>query len=721
MSTTAESTHPNPETLDAFRCGRLPAPLRVAVAEHLARCRKCSGDLGATTLTGHDGSGAPEPEPDIPAPLVDHPRYRILNRIGEGGMGVVYRAEHRVMGRMVALKVLNTGVTSNPQAVDRFRREVRIASRLTHPNIVTAYDADEAGGLHFLVMEFVEGTSLDSLVRARGPLPVSTACECARQAAIGLQHAHEKGMVHRDIKPHNLMLTDQGHVKILDFGLACVAAADKFDPTSITAHAITQPHTLLGTPDFLSPEQARSAVALDVRSDLYSLGCTLYYLLTGKPPYGGTGAYAKMIAHVKEPVPDLRAVRPDTPIELAAVVQKLMAKTPEERYQTPAEVAEILLPFATAITAAGATAIAPVPSLANHAARAGLMDTRASFAKDEVTAALPLAAECEPLAEEIAPGAAPEAPGRAAVEPTKKSRGTLVAAAILLLGLAAGGVAGQWDRIKGAINNPQTARGEAKAEPAPAAPVPASTPKVDRIPVTFVDSLPDPVPLPVPPPKPPLPVTGPKPAPPTEPVKTTTPPSPVVPARKKQVLLIVPPEFRSGEYGIVTDTLNQHKAGIQLVGPEKKALDGYSLIQATKTYARTIEVDLGIKDVTNTILDAADAVIVLPGNWEVYGTGPKGTAGTEFARVVGRMVQKKKVVAAISSGILDLGVHGFLANAQVSTYTGYPSVVERLQVKKWASDPKVVVDLPIITIGELGHPRTLTEEVLKAIPEHPAK
>jgi serine/threonine protein kinase len=145
-------------------------------------------------------------------------------------MGVVYKAEHRVMGRTVALKVLSLEtITSHPAAIDRFRREVHLASRLSHPNIVTAYDADEAGGLHFLVMEYVDGLSLDRVVHDRGPLPVTMACTMIRQAAIGLQHAHEKGMVHRDIKPHNLMVTKTGEVKILDFGLARVATADGVD------------------------------------------------------------------------------------------------------------------------------------------------------------------------------------------------------------------------------------------------------------------------------------------------------------------------------------------------------------------------------------------------------------------------------------------------------------------------------------------------------------
>ena len=165
----------------------------------------------------------PGPRPDggaAPKELADHPRYRVLGLLGAGGMGAVYKAEHRLMERPVALKVIRRGLTDDPAAAERFRREVKAAARLSHPHIVRAYDAEQAGDLHFLVMEFVEGTDLARLVAGQGPLPVARACEYARQAALGLQHAFEHGMVHRDIKPQNLMLTPDGQVKVLDFGLA---------------------------------------------------------------------------------------------------------------------------------------------------------------------------------------------------------------------------------------------------------------------------------------------------------------------------------------------------------------------------------------------------------------------------------------------------------------------------------------------------------------------
>ncbi len=280
----------------------------------------------------------PGPRSDgVPAPLADHPRYKVLGRLGSGGMGVVYKAEHKVMGRTVALKVLNPAAVARPGAVERFRREVRLASRLSHPNIVTAHDADEAGGLHFLVMEYVDGVSLDKLVARKGPLPVAVACHYARQAALGLQHACEKGMVHRDIKPHNLMVTRQGQVKILDFGLARVALAEAGgEAESPTAVQMTADDLVLGTPDFLAPEQARNSTRVDVRADLYSLGCTLYYLLTGRPPFGGTTGVEKLVAHSQDPPPDATAARPAVPAALSAVIRKLMAKDPAALFQTPA-------------------------------------------------------------------------------------------------------------------------------------------------------------------------------------------------------------------------------------------------------------------------------------------------------------------------------------------------------------------------------------------------
>src|SRR5262249_37677120 len=199
----------------------------------------------------------PEVPDALPPELARHERYRVVRFIGAGGMGAVYEAEHRVMQRLVALKVIKRAYMANAAALERFRREVRAAARLSHPNIVTTYDAEDAGETHFLVMEYVEGTDLGRLVQERGPLPVDRACEYVRQAALGLEYAFEQGMVHRDLKPHNLMLTPDGRVKILDFGLACFASE------AASAAGVTGTGLVLGTVDYIAPEQADNAHQAD--------------------------------------------------------------------------------------------------------------------------------------------------------------------------------------------------------------------------------------------------------------------------------------------------------------------------------------------------------------------------------------------------------------------------------------------------------------------------
>lgn len=364
-TTVVLTTHPTPEVLAAFGRGELLADDLATVAEHVRVCDTCCATLGripddslvglarqaAAVRTPSDPVSIPPallPLADgVPPALADHPRYRILGELGAGGMGVVYKAQHKIMDRVVALKVLAPHLTARPSAKDRFIKEVKAAAKLSHANIVTAYDAEEAGGLHFLVMEFVEGVSLERLVSRRGPLPVPMACQFARQVAYGLRAAHEKGLVHRDIKPSNLMVTRKGEVKILDFGLAKFARDQETegDPTA-RKPAATAANMLMGTPDYLSPEQARSSREVDIRSDLYSLGCTLYFLLTGQAPFAAaTTVIDKLLAHTEEAAPPVKTMRPEVPDGLADVVARLMAKMPEERYQTPAEVAAALTPF----------------------------------------------------------------------------------------------------------------------------------------------------------------------------------------------------------------------------------------------------------------------------------------------------------------------------------------------------------------------------------------
>ena len=261
-------------------------------------------------------------------------------------MGDVYKARHRKMERTVALKVINRGLVQKGEAVDRFHREVKAAAQLSHPNIVTAYDAGQAGDFHFMVMEYVDGVDLSQTVKDRGALPIAEACDYIRQAAIGLQHAHERGMVHRDIKPHNMMVTADGTVKILDFGLASLAPEALAAASSVEARGeLTAVGAIMGTPDFISPEQAEDARNADIRSDIYSLGTTLYYLLSGRVPFDDGSVMHKLRSHAQvEPAP-LNSVRDDVPEELVTIASKMMAKDPDERYLTPKEVADALESF----------------------------------------------------------------------------------------------------------------------------------------------------------------------------------------------------------------------------------------------------------------------------------------------------------------------------------------------------------------------------------------
>jgi serine/threonine protein kinase len=260
--------------------------------------------------------------------------YVLLERIGEGGMGAVFKARNWKLGQVVALKLMHKDRVANAEAVKRFQREVRAAAQLDHPNIVHALDADEVNGTHLLVMEFVAGADLSHIVKTQGPLPVAQACECIRQAALGLQHALERGLVHRDIKPSNLFVTQDGtRVKILDFGLARQGETEG-ERSSTT---LTREGTVMGSVDYIAPEQALDSHQVDCRADLYSLGCTFYYLLTGQVPFPGGEALAKLLKHRTEEPKPLRQLRPEVPEAVSGVVRKLMAKEPAQRYQTPTE------------------------------------------------------------------------------------------------------------------------------------------------------------------------------------------------------------------------------------------------------------------------------------------------------------------------------------------------------------------------------------------------
>jgi serine/threonine protein kinase len=263
-------------------------------------------------------------------------KFKILDRLGSGGMGNVFLGEHKMLRRKMALKLLPPSRAENPSALERFYREARAVAALDHPNIVKAFDIDREDNLHFLVMEYIDGRSLQELVKKEGPLDPVRAADYIRQAALGLGHAHEMaGLVHRDIKPGNILVSEQGVVKILDMGLARFFYDD--------GESISKKYseTVLGTADYLAPEQGLLN-RVDIRADIYSLGATFYFVLTAAPPFGRGTPSQKLIWHqVRRPRP-IRTLRPEVPESLTLIVEKMMAKDPGERYQTPAALAEAL-------------------------------------------------------------------------------------------------------------------------------------------------------------------------------------------------------------------------------------------------------------------------------------------------------------------------------------------------------------------------------------------
>jgi len=269
--------------------------------------------------------------------------YTVTDKLGEGGMGVVLLAQHRYLKRTVALKVLHPSVTQSEEAVKRFHREVEAMARLAHPNIVAAYDANQQDGIYYFVMELVDGIDLSRLVKDQGLLSVDKAIEYTLQAARGLEHAHKNGVVHRDIKPSNLLLAEpagsepMGLIKILDMGL--VRFTDPRKPEAATdSEGLTQTGDIMGSFDYIAPEQAIDTKRADQRADIYSLGCTLHYLLVGRPPYSGDTSMQKLLAHRENPIPSLRKARPDVPLALDAVFHRMVAKKAEDRYPSMTEV-----------------------------------------------------------------------------------------------------------------------------------------------------------------------------------------------------------------------------------------------------------------------------------------------------------------------------------------------------------------------------------------------
>lgn len=369
--------------------------------------------------------------------------YIVLARLGEGGSGLVLKARHRRMQRIVAIKLIRKSLLTDSNVVARFHREIEVASQVSHPNVVHAYDAGPIGGTFALIMEYVEGINLDTLVKDEGPLPLSRACDYIRQAAVGMQHVHEKGLIHRDIKPSNLLMSPakdgeggNGTIKVLDLGLArlCGHKAQVVASSQLT----TMGSVMMGTPDYMAPEQAIDLRGADIRADIYSLGCTLFFLITGQPPFPAGSLAQKLMKHQAAPVPSIVATRPELPETLDSVLQKMMAKNPADRYQTPEEVAEALGPMTTVDRRTGV-----------RRTLAGTWNGKSGVTQMEVPTAIPVL--------------------------TKRRRSKRLAAAaaafLLIAGIGAGYVAFSGSTASSPENSPQAERKAAPPAPVPLDPL----------------------------------------------------------------------------------------------------------------------------------------------------------------------------------------------------------------------------------------------------------
>jgi len=358
--------HPPTDDLVAFAQGLLD-PARAAVVEvHLSQCNSCTVKVAAAPDDGfigllkaaersvsadeiHKASDRltdafrlkEDPKLDrLPLELREHSRYKVQRLLAAGAMGEVYLAMDAAISKPVAVKVLKPELAGNPARKKRFLQEAQIAARLRHPNVAEVLHSALAGESAYIVMEFVAGETLAEIVGRRGPLPVSEACEHVRQAAVGLAHADRQGVVHRDIKPHNLIFDPQTRlVKILDFGLGRLVDEHR------TGSRLTQEGEILGTVDYLSPEQAADSREADIRSDIYGLGCVFFFLLSGFPPFRGKNLLEVLNKHQEEIPPSLPALRPDIPPEIAGLVDRMLAKDPAARPQSPNEIVSALKPL----------------------------------------------------------------------------------------------------------------------------------------------------------------------------------------------------------------------------------------------------------------------------------------------------------------------------------------------------------------------------------------
>ncbi len=359
--TPAVGLHPCEADLTAFAVGRLSG-LRVALIEqHVNLCERCSAIVAGSPsdefvdrLRQADGGEPADSQTHwrhtsafsknggridaslrlLPSELQQHSRYEFLRLLAEGGMGAVYLARHRLTGSLLAIKTIRPQLGANSAAIGRFLREAAIAGKLNHPNIARVWDAETLGETAILVMDYVPGKTLAQIVSIRGPLPADEACHYIRQIALGLQHAKDQAIVHRDIKPQNVIISrPDGVVRILDFGLGRLIDEER------TRFRLTKDDQVLGTPDYMSPEQAREAKSADIRSDIYGLGCTFYFLLTGEPPFGGSSAIEVLVRHETEAPRSVRTLRRDVLGEVSDLVERMLAKDPDQRPQSPKEIA----------------------------------------------------------------------------------------------------------------------------------------------------------------------------------------------------------------------------------------------------------------------------------------------------------------------------------------------------------------------------------------------
>ncbi len=379
MTSSGQNRCPGPEKLQELQSGDLRDEAFESLASHVSECEECSlkideldtADSALPTILldklvvssgfGANGTSASRFSSDLQPVEEQVPQqvgdYEILELIGQGGMGLVYKARHCELHRNVAIKFLPERLFNRPDARRRFDREMKAAGLCDHPNIVRTHDARKIGDLHFFVMEYVEGRTLSTILADDGPFDVADACAIASEVARALQYIYDRNLVHRDIKPSNVMLTDAGEVKLLDLGLSRVQSEPADNDATIgnipddTAHgesALTITAGVLGTSSYMSPEQWRSASETDIRADVYSLGCTLFHMLSGQPPFSGdsyTTNWRSALAHRSMPPRRLSAFRSDVPETLEVVIRRMLAKEPEQRYTTPNDVHRELLPF----------------------------------------------------------------------------------------------------------------------------------------------------------------------------------------------------------------------------------------------------------------------------------------------------------------------------------------------------------------------------------------